>query len=183
MSAGERMSREGKGMRTPAREEVREFLREIRPEIEELCSRYETRRAALIPLLHRLRRRFGFLPPVVQREAAFVLGIAPGDVSRVVGFYSLFREKPCGRQVIMVCGTLSCALRGANKVIETFKEVLGVDLREPTPDGEFSIERVECLGWCDKAPVVQVNDSDYYDNVKPEDVADLVERWRKEPHE
>lgn len=152
----------------PPIDEVKSVLKKLEPRIAELCSRYPNNRAALLPVLHLVQKEFNWLSPIVQREVAYRLGITPGDVFRVVEFYTLFHGEPCGKKVIMVCGTLSCELAGANKVIAALKEKFGVDLNEPTPDGEYSIERVECLGWCDRAPVMQINDSDFYDEVTPE---------------
>lgn len=155
-------------------EKVKAAARKLEPQIAELLSRYLEPRAALLPVLHLYQKELGWLPALAQREIAFRLKIAPADVHRVVTFYTLFRGEPAGENVIMVCGTISCELGGCNKVIDALKKELGVGLNENTPDGKFRIERVECLGWCDKAPVVQINESDFYENVTAEQALSWV---------
>lgn len=162
----------------PSAEEVRRIAEKLEPKIAELLTRYLNPRAALLPVLHLYQHEFKWIPLRVQREVAFRLGIAPADVSRVVSFYTLFHSKPCGEHVVMVCGTLSCELAGCNKVLKALKETLGVDLNETTPDGKFTVQRVECLGWCDKAPVVQMNDEDYFEHVTPEKMKAEVAKRR-----
>ncbi len=142
--------------------------------IAELLTRYPESRAALLPTLHLLQPEFGWLPPSVQKAVAHRLHIAPGEVFRVVEFYTLFHGRPCGKRHVMVCGTLSCELGGANKVLKALEAELGIKAGETTPDGKVSIERVECLGWCDRAPVVQVNEDDYLDKVTPDQARDLA---------
>jgi NADH-quinone oxidoreductase subunit E len=85
----------------------------------------------------------------------------------------MFKRKPVGRRHIKVCRTLSCALMGGYKVCDTFKEEFGVELDEVTPDGEVTIEFVECLASCGTAPVVMIND-DLYENVTPEKARELA---------
>lgn len=164
----------------PSVTEVRAALKEMTPSLDELFSRYATRRAALLPVLRKMQERFGWLPPIVQREVAFALGITPADVFRVVQFYTLFRGEPCGKHVIMVCGTISCELAGCNSVIKTLCEKTGAPIGGTSPDGLFTIERVECLGWCHKAPVAQVNESPYHENLDAKSATELVERLRDE---
>ena len=159
----------------PSVTEVRDALDAMNPSLDDLFDRYETKRSALLPVLRQMQDEFGWLPPIVQREVAFRLKISPADVFRVVQFYTLFRGEPCGKNVIMVCGTISCEMAGANAVIKEICEKAGVDLNGTSHDGMFTVERVECLGWCDRAPVVQVNESDYYEKVTPASAAKLVE--------
>jgi NADH-quinone oxidoreductase subunit E len=162
----------------PTPEKVRAVMEKLEPKIADYLSRYPQKRAALLPALHLCQAEFGFLPPIVQRAVAHRLELAPGEVFRVVEFYTLFRGEPCGKHVVMVCGTLSCELAGCNRVIAALKEELGIALNETTKDGQFTLERVECLGWCDKAPVVQVNESDYHDQVTPESAKALVRKLK-----
>ncbi|MEK8022500.1 MAG: NAD(P)H-dependent oxidoreductase subunit E [Candidatus Hydrogenedentota bacterium] len=162
----------------PTAAQVSAAAKKLEPRIADLLTRYLEPRAALLPVLHLYQHEFGWIPLRVQREIAFRLSIAPADVSRVVSFYTLFHSKPCGRHVVMVCGTLSCELAGCNKVLRALKDVLGVDPHETTPDGLFTVQRVECLGWCDKAPVVQVNDGDFMEHVTPEKIKAEVKRIR-----
>lgn len=165
--------------RPHARADVEAFFREKKGEIEALLARYPERKAGMLPLLWMLQHRFGWLSTTVQREAARALGVAPGEVSRVVSFYSLFTDRPLGRFVLFVCGTLPCALVGAEAVIRALEEELGVRCGGTTPDRLFTLRRVECLGWCDRAPLLQVNEGDYEDHLTPEKAVALVRRLRQ----
>lgn len=167
-----------KSMEGPSAAEVKATMEKHEGVIAEIVGRYPEPRAALLPILHLMQCEFGWLPPIIQKAIANRLKIAPAEVFRVVQFYTLYRGKKCGKHVLMVCGTLSCALAGANKVLKTLQEELGVKLNETTSDGKFTIERVECLGWCDKAPVVQVNESDFIEKVTPDMARDLVRSLR-----
>jgi NADH-quinone oxidoreductase E subunit len=162
----------------PSPDRLKAGMAKIEERIADLLTRYPQKRAALLPSLHLAQKEFEWLAPNVQRAVAHRLSLAPAEVFRVVEFYTLFRGEPCGKNVIMVCGTLSCELAGCNRVIEALKSELGIDLNETTKDRQFTIERVECLGWCDKAPVVQVNESDFLENVTPESAKALVKRLK-----
>lgn len=168
-----------KTLEGPTATDLARVLQKHEAAIADLVSRYPEPRAALLPVLHLLQPEFGWLPPSVQKAVAHRLGIAPGEVFRVVEFYTLFHGRPCGRKHVMVCGTLSCELGGANKVLKALEEELGIKAGETTPDGKVSIERVECLGWCDRPPVVQVNDGDYLDQVTPDQARDLARSLKK----
>ncbi len=150
------------------------------PAIAELVARYPEPRAALIPCLHLLQGEFGWLAPSVLRAVAFRLGLAPAEVHRVASFYTLFRREPCGRFVLQVCCTLSCELKGASAVVAAIADELKIRPGETTADGLFTLEKVECLGWCDRAPLLQVNDRHYDDLLTPDAARELVRRLRRE---
>lgn len=162
----------------PSPEEVEAFVEKHRDFFEATCAKYPTRRSAMLPVLWRLQREFGWLSPPVLRAAAKVLRVAPGEVFRVASFYTMFRDRPCGKYVISVCGTLSCALVGADAVLEALEKELGIRAGGTTEDGLFTLERVECLGWCDRGPLLQVNEGEYQDRLTPEDAVALVRRLR-----
>lgn len=161
-----------------ARAEVDAFLEEKKAEIEALLARYPDRRSGMLPLLWMLQHRFGWLSTSVQAGAARTLAVAPAEVTKVVTFYHMFHDKPVGRHLVQVCGTLPCALAGAENVLAALEKELGVKTGETTPDGAVTLRRVECLGWCDRAPVVQVNEGDYEDRLSPEAATALVRKLR-----
>ncbi len=143
--------------------------------IERLASRYPTRRAALIPVLHIVQRRCGgWLPDYAIAAVAEEMGLTPSDVFGVVTFYDLFHQKPVGRHRIRVCTNLPCQLRGAEEILETLEETLGVPEGEVTADGRCSFVHFECLGSCDTAPMAMINDT-YHENLTPEGVREIVE--------
>jgi NADH-quinone oxidoreductase subunit E len=112
-----------------------------------------------------------------MRHVAEVIGCTPAEVEDVVSFYTMFYTRPVGRHVIQVCRTLSCALMGAERVTEELAQALHVRPGETDAAGEFTLLEVECLGACDRAPVVGVND-DWHECQRPEDVRALVDGLR-----
>lgn len=129
-----------------------------RAEIERLAARYPNRDALLLPALWIAQREFGWISEEAMRSVAAAVGVSPVRAYSVVTFYHMFHEHAPGRYNIQVCHNLSCSLRGAEKLLAHLHSKLGVGLDEPTPDGRFMIQRVECLGACEHAPVCQVND-------------------------
>ena len=146
--------------------------------IQRILSRYPDRRSALLPLMHLCQAEAGYLTEDAMRELAARLDLAPIQVAEVASFYDMYRLKPGGRWEIWVCHNLSCALLGAEQVIRRLEEALGVSAGETTPDGLFTIKRVECLAACGLAPVIQVG-PDYYGPVSHGDVGALVARLRE----
>ncbi|MFT3870230.1 MAG: NADH-quinone oxidoreductase subunit NuoE [Nibricoccus sp.] len=126
--------------------------------IEDAITHYPVKRSATLPLLHLIQEDAGYISDEAIEWVAQKLELQPINVYEVVTFYPMFRRKPIGRRHIKVCRTLSCALMGGYKVAGEFKKEFGVDLNEITPDGEVTIEFVECLASCGTAPVVMVDD-------------------------
>lgn len=153
------------------------FVEQVEREFAELLTRYPEKRSALLPLLHLVQREQGYLSPAAMEEVARRLDLHPVEVLEVATFYSWFNLKPVGKHRLQVCQNLSCTLRGAERIIGTLKEELRIREGETTPDGHFTLQRVECLASCGTAPVMQVND-EYHENLSPEGVRALLERWR-----
>ena len=147
--------------------------------IQAILSRYPDRRSALLPLMHLCQEEAGYLTENAMRELAARLDVPPIQVAEVAAFYDMFRLKPGGRREIWVCHNLSCALLGAEQVIRRLEELLGVGAGETTPDGLFTIKRVECLAACGRAPAIQVG-PDYYGPVSQDDVSELVEQLKQQ---
>lgn len=146
-----------------------------RRRIEEIRGRYPTARAALLPVLHIAQRRSGgWLPDDAIERVAAELGLPAAEVYGVVTFYDLYHQKPVGRHRIRVCTNLSCQLRGADEVMETLAEHLGVGENKVTPDGKCSYVHFECLGSCDTAPMMMIDDT-YHENLTPERVREIVD--------
>jgi len=142
--------------------------------VDALLGRYPTKRAVLIPTLHLVQRRCGgWLPDYALNAVAEYLELPPSDVYGVVTFYDLFHQKPVGRHRIRVCTNLSCQLRGADEIMQVLGEELGVPEGEVTADGRCSYVHFECLGSCDTAPMMMVNDT-YEENLTPERVRGVL---------
>ncbi len=160
----------------------RQFLDdELRRAIESYFPRYPHRQAALLPALHLVHQRFGFIPREAIVELADFLGIHPAEVADVVSFYSFFKQdRPVGKYRIWVCRSLSCACRGGEGLLELLTQKLGVAPGQTTVDGLFTLEAAECLGACDCAPAVMVNDK-LYGPMTPEKAEQLLEELRAAP--
>ena len=130
----------------------------LKKQIQALQKLYPERRSALIPALHLVQSVLGYLPPEAQKEVAELFAIDPNEVQGIVTFYDMFFESPPGKHLLHVCKNASCMLRGSDQLIETLCQKLQVSPREVTGDGEFSIIPSECLGACDRAPVLLVDD-------------------------
>ena len=134
-----------------------------RRELEELAKRYPNREALLLPALWLVQRESGWISQEAMVHVGEALGVSPIRVQSVVTFYHMFHDRPPGTYNIQVCHNISCSLLGAEKLIEGLHQKLGVGLDEPTPDGRFMIQRVECLGACEHAPVCQINERFVFD--------------------
>ncbi len=133
----------------------------------------EGSRSATIPALRLAQERYGWLPPEAIREVAAALELTPAYCHAVASFYDMFHLEPIGTHLVEVCTNLSCALCGAQRVVEAFEEELGVRAGETTAGGEVTLRTVECLGGCGYATVVAV-DHRYRQHVGPEDVPAIV---------
>ena len=155
------------------------YTAERRARLEEICSHYppEQRKSAILYALYLAQQQQGYLTRNAMRHVAEVIGCTPAEVEDVVSFYTMFYTRPVGRNVLQVCRTLSCALMGAERVTEELSKTLGIKPGETDEAGEFTLLEVECLGACDRAPVVGVNDH-WHECQKPEDVSALVEGIR-----
>jgi NADH-quinone oxidoreductase subunit E len=129
--------------------------------VEELVRRYPKKEAALLPVLHLVQREKGFISPEAEEWVAATLGVPALLVREVLSFYTLLHRKPVGRYVIQVCRNISCFLAGSADIVKYFEARLGIREGETTADGKFTLQAVECLGNCDHAPCLMINDDDY----------------------
>jgi NADH-quinone oxidoreductase E subunit len=146
-------------------------------EIQEVRRRYPGARSAVIPALRLAQHEHGWLSPDVIQEVADALDLTPAYCLAVASFYDMFHLEPVGTHMVEVCTNLSCALAGAQKVVDAFEREIGVAPGETTDDGEITFRTVECLGGCGYATVVAV-DHRYRQFVKPDDVPGIVEDIR-----
>jgi NADH-quinone oxidoreductase E subunit len=146
-------------------------------EIQELAARYPQRHSAVMPALRLAQERYGWLPPDAFREVGEALDLTPAYCKAVASFYDMFHLERVGRHMIEVCTNISCALVGAQQVLEAFQSELGVEAGETTEDGQFTLRTIECAGGCGWGTVVSV-DHRYREPVRPEDVPAIVEELR-----
>ena len=146
--------------------------------IQAVATEYPERRSAILPALRLAQAEHGgWLPPEAFREVAEALEVTPAYCHAVASFYDMFHLEPVGRHMVEVCTNVSCALVGAQQVLETFERELGVHAGETTPDGEVTLRTVECYGGCGWGTVVAV-DHRYREPVRPEDVPGIVRELR-----
>jgi NADH-quinone oxidoreductase E subunit len=151
---------------------------ELIEEIREIAGQYPDARSAILPALHLAQERNdGWLPPQALEEVGTALGVTPAHVQAVASFYDMLHLEPVGRHLVEVCTNISCALVGAQQVVEAFERELGVRPGETTTDGEVTLKTMECAGGCGWAPVVVV-DHRYREPVRANDVPGLVGELR-----
>jgi NADH-quinone oxidoreductase subunit E len=146
----------------------------LRKQIEDLLPRYPTKQAVVLPALHLVNDRLGYLPMQAVVEVAGLLGLAPAKVQDTLSFYGFFKQdKPQGRYRVWVCRSISCAACDGEKLLEYFCEKLGIQPGETTADGRVTLEFSECLGACEQAPAILVNET-LHGNMTKEKIDALV---------
>jgi NADH-quinone oxidoreductase E subunit len=147
-------------------------------EVQEIKAQYPMARSAVLPALRLAQERHdGWLPPEALQEVADALDLTAAQVQAVASFYDMLHLEPVGNHLVEVCTNMSCALVGAQQVLEAFERELGVATGETSEDGEFTLRAIECAGGCGTAVVVSV-DGRYVEPVKPGDVPGIVEGVR-----
>lgn len=129
--------------------------------------------SSMVSILHQIQDYYGYLPEVVLRALAKKSGAPLIEIYSVATFYSYFSLKPRGRHQIIVCSGTSCHVRGSARVTKEVCDLLDISLGEVTPDGEFSIETVNCLGCCAFAPVMVIN-GQYYVHLNPAKAREII---------
>ncbi len=124
-----------------------------------LQKRYPEKRSALIPALHIAQDEAGYLPHEVQEEVAKLFGLDTTEVHAIVTFYDMFFEEPVGDTIIHVCKNASCMLRGCDEMLQKLCHKLNIKPGETTSDGKYTIIASECLGACDRAPMMLVGET------------------------
>lgn len=152
--------------------------------VDDIFSRYPSspqgKRSALMPLLREVQDAEGYVTEERMHEIAALCGTTATEVRSVMSFYSTYHTVPTGKYHLQVCSTLMCALAGSDELWDELVSQLDVQPGEVSPDGRFSVQKVECLGSCGTAPVVQINDEGYYENVTPTKCKHLLAQLRSD---
>jgi NADH-quinone oxidoreductase subunit E len=148
-------------------------------EIQAIFTKYpaDQKRAALMPLLHLAQREEGYVTKALLQEIAALCEVSITEAASLIGFYSLYYDRPAGKFRIQICTDLPCALRGAEQFLEKLCENLGIRLGETTADGLVTVEEVKCLAGCDKAPLFQVQTGagiEYHENQTVESAMEFI---------
>ncbi len=150
--------------------------------VQDILGRYPTdrKRSAVMPLLREVENSEGHISDERIREIAEIIESTPTEVKSVMSFYSTYHEYPTGKYHLQVCMTISCALVGSDQAWDYLQEKLNIGAGEVTPDGMFSLQKVECLGSCGTGPVIQVSDTGYYEKLNKKRLDWLLEQLKQD---
>lgn len=148
-------------------------------DISRLIAKYRGSDGGLIPLLQEAQDRVGYLPREMLEQIATGLGLSLAKVLGVATFYSQFHLEPRGKNIIRICMGTACHVRGAPAVLAALEKELGIKTGATTPDLQFTLESVACIGACGLAPVITVND-DTHGKMTPEKVAEVLDQYRRQ---
>lgn len=163
-------------MSTAAKSE--QGLQKLTPELNAFIAEWKNKPGNLIMVLHRVQQAFGYIPREVAFEVAEKLDVPLAKIYGVITFYNFFKLKKPGRNQIQVCMGTACYLKGGEDIIQELQGILGVGLNTVTPDGEFSVEAVRCLGCCGLAPVMVIN-GEVFGKVQTKDLQGILAKKRK----
>jgi NADH-quinone oxidoreductase subunit E len=149
------------------------FTTENIDRINKEIAKYPLKKPAVMATLYIAQEQNGYISNEVIKEVAAILDMTSEEVLGVVTFYTMYHQKPMGKNHIQVCTNVSCMLRGGYEIWNQVKEKLGIDNMGVTGDQKFSLEEVECMGSCGTAPMIAVNE-DYYENLTQEKVEELI---------
>jgi len=150
----------------------------LKSKFDNLVSRYPLKRSAIVPMLLFAQDEIGYVSDEAVEEIARRVEVRPIEVIEDISYYSMLHRQPVGKYNLQVCTNISCMLRGGEEMFAYCSKKLGVGHKQTTPDGQFSLEEVECIGACTGAPAMQVN-YDFYENLTPEKVDTLLAKLGK----
>ena len=148
-------------------------------ELESLIGKYKEQAWALIPLLQEIQDTFGFVPPESIEPVAEALNIFPSQVQGVITFYAGFSLEPKGKYVVKVCRGTACHVKGGRSVLRFMKRELRLKEGQTSPDYQFSLETVACLGACFLAPVMMINRA-HFGKLSPPKITTILNQYKKE---
>jgi len=156
-----------------------QFSPAAKAKFDEILTRYPVKRAAIMPTLWLAQEEFGWLSHEVLEYVAGLLELSPAFTASVASFYTMYYKQPVGAHHVQVCTNLSCALVGADRIVDCLRKRLGIEVGETTADKKFSLSVVECLASCGTAPMMQIND-DYWENLTPERTLEIIDRLARD---
>jgi NADP-reducing hydrogenase subunit HndA len=145
--------------------------------LQEIIEKYKTTRGALIPVLHEAQEIYGYLPMATLKKISEDLHISLSEVYGVVTFYTQFSLKAKGKFKVNICMGTACYVKGSEKVLDKFKEKLGIEVGDMTEDGKFSLDACRCIGACGLAPVLMIND-EVYGRLTADDVEGILDKYK-----
>jgi NADH:ubiquinone oxidoreductase subunit E len=144
--------------------------------VKELADKHGRQRENLMPILQDIVRKYNYLTDEAMVEVATELDISAAEVYGTASFYTFLDTQERGKNVIRVCKTITCSMKGKNDIIAALEDILKIKVGETTPDKMFTLVETNCIGWCHKAPAMLINDMPYTD-LTPETVIDVVKGY------
>lgn len=144
---------------------------------EKILTSYRENEGNIITILNDLEENFGYIPEEAVDWFSKKLDIPASKLYGVATFYAMYRFQPGGKHLIQLCRSVSCMLMGANSLIDFLKDKYGLEEGSTSPDGRFSLMMTECIGGCDTAPAMLIDD-DFYGNLTLEKIEDILERYK-----
>ncbi len=154
-----------------------EFSKKAKKEFNTIVGRYPEKRAAMLPTLHLAEKEFGCISPEVEVYVGELLTVPAVKVREVVTFYTMFAQQPRGKYHFQICRGISCDLLGCTKIRDYLTEKLTLEVGATSPDSKFTLSEVECLGACETAPMMQVNE-DYYGKLSQKSVDKIFRKLK-----
>ncbi len=154
------------------------FSPEFEQRFTEMLTHYPSKRSVLVPTLLYAQDEVGYLSDDAIAEIAQRLELKELDVRNVITYYSMLTMKPRGKYNVQICTNIACILRGADDLYHHCQDKLGIRHKQTTPDGQFSLEEVECIGACSWAPAMQVN-YDFHENLTAEKIDTILDGLKK----
>ena len=146
--------------------------------VKDLAEKHGRKRESLMPILQDIVRKYNYLTDEAMVEVATELDISAAEVYGTASFYTFLDTVPRGKNIIRVCKTITCSMKGKNDIINTLEDILKIKVGETTPDKMFTLLETNCIGWCPKAPAILVNDMPYTD-LTPETVIDVIKGYMR----
>ena len=153
------------------------FTPERMDRFKKLVAKYEVPQCALLPTMYLAQEQWGWMTPEAMDYVATLVDVPPRQVREVASFYGMFYKKDMGKHCLQVCVNVTCTMMGSEKLVGIIRDELKIGPNEVTEDKQFSYMPVQCLGSCDTAPVVQVNE-DYVESLDPQKFRDLLSKLR-----
>ena len=149
----------------------------IDDKLEKIGQKYKNNPSSIIEALHEVQDTYGYISTTAQKYLSETVNVPMSEIYGIITFYSRFSLKPKGKYNIQVCMGTACYVKGSEKILNTFKEKLGISEGQTTEDGLFSLESIRCIGACGLAPAIVVN-NEVYGRFTPDKVEEIIEKYK-----
>ena len=141
--------------------------------VSDAVTEYGSGREAVVQIHTEINRELSYIPEEAIAAVANAVGVSNAEIYSVISFYSFFSTEPRGRNIIRLCTTISCEMNGSREILETIEKELGIKAGATTPDGRITLETTSCIGLCDQAPAMMVNDTPHT-RLTPDETREII---------